>query len=205
MRLEFPAYRSEVEYERVEGYLGEAETQAVEHHDESYGLNLDAGLLEDLLDRHLDRRVTHVGPAGRIQPDSGVRALDQQYLVLLVADNGANRELRSHVTGDALVHVSHPLEDELGRFTGRHRLALAKKGGGGHRTNVARHVQELLVAFAVEKVLGEREARFCDRGKGFRPPDKVSCRPRRLIPEPQPNAEQLRGHNGRCGARLWAA
>ena len=40
----------------------------------------DAGLLGDLLHRHLGRRVADVGPPRRVQPDARVGALDEQQL-----------------------------------------------------------------------------------------------------------------------------
>ena len=55
-----------------------------------------------LLDRDLRRRVADVGPAGRVEPHAGVGPLHQQNLVLVVADDGADRDLRCDVPGDAL-------------------------------------------------------------------------------------------------------
>ena len=50
-------------------------------------LALDAGLLRDLLHRHLGRRVADVGPARRVQPDARVGALHEQHLAVVVADD----------------------------------------------------------------------------------------------------------------------
>src|SRR5918994_949835 len=60
------------EDERVQRDAGEPEPQAVEHGDEALGHAFDAGLLADLLHRHLGRRVAHVGPPRRVEPDTGV-------------------------------------------------------------------------------------------------------------------------------------
>ena len=113
VRLEGPAHRPHVEHERVEGHLGEAEPQAVEDHYQAHRFDVDACLLEDLFDRDLCRRVAHVGPTRRIEPGSGVSPLHEQDLALVVADDGPDRNLRCHVTGDALANVLHPLGDQV--------------------------------------------------------------------------------------------
>ena len=71
-----------VEEQRVQGHPGEAEPQAVEDRDEAHRLDDDAGLLLDLLHHDLGRRIAHVAPPGRVQPDARVRPLDQQQLPL---------------------------------------------------------------------------------------------------------------------------
>ena len=111
--LQGPADRPEVEHERVEGHLGEAEPKSVEDHDQAHRLDVDARLLEDFLDGDLGGRVADVGPTGRVEPGSRVRPSHEQDLALVVADDGPDRDLRRHVTGDALANVLHPFGDEV--------------------------------------------------------------------------------------------
>ena len=76
-------------------------------------LALDAGLLEDLLDGDLRRRVADVGPAGRVQPDLRVGALHEQQLAVVVADDGADGDLRRDVAGHADADGLQPLLHEV--------------------------------------------------------------------------------------------
>jgi hypothetical protein len=79
----------------------------------THRLALDAGLLLDLLHRHLGRRVADVGPSGRVQPDARVGPLHEQQLAAVVADDGADRHLRGDVAGHAFADVLQPLLHEV--------------------------------------------------------------------------------------------
>ena len=68
MAVELATESLAVEHQAVEGDGGEAQAEAVEDGDEADGLDLDAGLLQDLFDAHLRRRVADVGPPGRVEP-----------------------------------------------------------------------------------------------------------------------------------------
>ena len=69
-----------LEHQRIERNAADADAQPVEHGDQPDHLDVDAGLLLDLLDHHLGGRVAHVGPTGGVEPDAGVGPLDQQDL-----------------------------------------------------------------------------------------------------------------------------
>ena len=142
--------RSEVEHERVKGNLSEAEAKSVEDHDEAHRLNVDARLLEHFLDGDLGSRVADVGPTGRVEPGSRVRPSHEQDLAFVVADDGTDRDLRRHVTGNALAHVLHPFDgrgppprprppaDRHGRAPTRPRPGCRRRPSGSPRSAPAR-------------------------------------------------------------------
>ena len=76
--------------------LVKPEPQAVEDGDQAHRLDQHPRLLQDLLHRHLGRRVADVGPAGRVEPHARVGPLDQEYLAPVVADHRAD----GHLGGD---------------------------------------------------------------------------------------------------------
>ena len=82
---QLPADRPAMEHERVQREPAHAEPETVQDRDEPDRLDLDAGLLLDLLHRHLGRRVAGVAPARRVEPGARVGALDEQELAPLVA------------------------------------------------------------------------------------------------------------------------
>ena len=99
--------------QHVHAEPGEAHPLAVDDGEHPLRLALDAGLLDDLLDGHLGRRVADVGPAGRVQPDPGVGALDEQQLAVVVADDRADGDLRRDVAGHADADRLQPLLHEV--------------------------------------------------------------------------------------------
>ena len=157
-----------MENERVQGNLGETQSEAVEDHDKAYRLDFDPRLLEYFFDR--DPQL----PSSRHPPSRSGRATrpSQPALLegspLLIADDGPDGDLRCHVAGHALAHPLHPFEDQAsGVAWRRDRLTLCLKGQGAGSTDVACDVQDLLVPLGVEEVLGEREPR---RAMGGGPP-----------------------------------
>ena len=70
--------------------------------DERHRLDLDPGLLVDLLHRDLRRRVPDVGPPDRVQPDPAVGALGEQDLAGSLPTTAATAHLRRDVAADAL-------------------------------------------------------------------------------------------------------
>ena len=99
--------------EHVHAEAREPHPLAVDHREHALRLALDAGLLEHLLDRDLGRRVADVGPPGRVQPDARVGALHEQQLPVVVADDGADRDLRRDVAGHAVADRLQPLLHEV--------------------------------------------------------------------------------------------
>src|SRR3984957_20123397 len=103
---------SALEHQRVEGDAGHADPQTIEDGDQPLHLYLDPGLLFDLLDHHLCRRIANVRPPGGIEPDPRIGPLDQEHLVLAVAHRSPDGHLGGHVAGDALAHCGEPLLDQ---------------------------------------------------------------------------------------------
>ena len=147
MALELPARDPALEHERVQGHARETEADAVEHGDEAHGFDVHTRLLLDLLHRHLCRGVSDVGPARGVQPHAEVGPLDEQDLALVVADDGADGDLRCDVAGHALAYRLQPLLDEdlgLQLVAGRH-------------PDVGGHLQHLLEPLTLVEALGEPE------------------------------------------------
>ena len=113
MRPQLATDRPAVEQQHVHAEPREAHPLAVDHRQQPDRFAVDPGLLGDLLDRHLGRRVADVGPSRRVQPDPGVGALHEQDLAGVVADHGADRDLGRHVPGHALAGVGQPLLHEV--------------------------------------------------------------------------------------------
>ena len=73
--------------QHVHAEAREAHALPVDDGQHPLGHALDAGLLGDLLDGDLGRRVPDVGPPGRVQPDPRVGPLHEQQLTVVVADD----------------------------------------------------------------------------------------------------------------------
>ena len=127
------------------------------------GSAIDAGLLLHLLHHDLGRRVAHVAPAGRVEPDARVGALNQQQLALVVADGGTDRDLGGDVARDALADGVHPL---LHQSTGVVGVLVLAVGLGA---DVRRHLQDLLEALLLVEALGEAEPCAGDAREGLAP------------------------------------
>ncbi len=158
-----------MEHERVQREAGEAEPETVEHRDERQHLDLDARLLEHLLDRHLGRRVPDVGPADGVEPDAGVGALGEEDLARVVAHHGRDRDLRGDVARDALADRGEPLLEERVGF------GLFERAGA----DVGRDLENLLEALALVQALREAEAGACDARERLGPPQQIRQRRRR--------------------------
>ena len=170
-RGKLAAGRRAVEQQHVHREAGEPHPLAVDHGEQLLRLALDAGLLGDLLDGHLGRRVADVGPAGRVQPDPRVGALHEEDLAVVVADDGADRHLRRDVAGHADADRLHPLLDEVGvlaTFLGRQQHLV-----GGH-LDVGGDPQHLLEALPLVQVLGEPEPGAGDRRQRLAPAHEVA-------------------------------
>ena len=124
MTLQLAADHAAVEEQRVEREAGEAEAQTVEHRDERQRLDLDAGLLVDLLHRDLGRRVADVGLADRVEPHPGVGALGEQQLTPLVGDDRRHRDLGGDVARDAL--ADEPIHSSTSASASASSMAAAR-------------------------------------------------------------------------------
>ena len=172
-----------VEQQHVHPEPGEPHALTVDDREQSARLALDAGLLVDFLHRHLGRRVAHVGPTRRIQPDSGVFALHQQQLAVVVADHGADRHLGGDVARHADSDRLHPLLDEvvlLALDLERFQFVVAQRApehlvGGG--LDVGGHVEHLFEPLALVQALGEAEPGPGDRGERLTPADEIPRAP----------------------------
>ncbi len=151
------------EEQRVQRQAGETEAQAVEHRDQRHRLHLDAGLLVDLLDGDLARRVADIGVAHGIQPHPGIGALGEEELAALVPDDRRHRHLGGHVALHALTHGGQPLVEE--------RVGLRLLDGGG--TDVGRDLEHLLEALLLVEALGEPETGAGDGGERLRPAEEI--------------------------------
>ena len=126
-------------------------------------LDLDAGLLVDLLHRDLGRRVADVGPADRVEPHPGVGPLGEQDLAAVVADDRRHRDLRGDVALHALADAAQPLVEQ------RVGLGFLDRDGA----DVGRDLQHLLEPLLLVEALGEPEAGAGDGGQGLRPAQQV--------------------------------
>ena len=134
-------------------------------------LALDAGLLGDLLHRDLGRRVADVGPTGRVQPDARVGALHEQHLAAVVADDGADRDLRRHVAGHPLADALEPLLHEVIGLALERGVVLELDRG---RLDVGGDVEHLLEALLLVEVLREAEAGAGDGGQRLAPSRQIT-------------------------------
>src|SRR5581483_2053510 len=162
--LELTAGHLAVEDQRVQRHRVEPEPHPVEDGEERDGLGVDAGLLLDLLDRHLRRRVADVGPARRVEPHARPRPLDEEDLAGLVADHRPDGRLRRDVAGHALPHARQPLLD-LDAGLDLLQGVVADVGGDP---------EDLLEALALVEVLREPEAGAGAPGQGLRPAQQVA-------------------------------
>ncbi len=176
MRLEHSSDRAELEDERVQRDLGEPDAQAIQHHYQSLRLDLDPGLLTDFLDGDLGSGVPDVGPAGRIQPDSGVAALDEEDLPLLVADDRSYGDLGRDVSRNARADCAEPLMDiSCGVFV-RARLTVVDQTTGSGSPDLASDVQYLLETLPFVEALREAEPSPGDCSQRLTPPHEVPGR-----------------------------
>ncbi len=177
MRSELASGRGAVEQQHVHGEAGEPHALAVDHGEQLHRLAHDAGLLGDLLDGHLGRRVADVGPAGRVQPEPRVGTLHEEDLAPIVADDRTDRHLRRHVARHVDPDRLHPLLDEVSVLT---PLLAGEQHVVRRHLDVGGHPQHLLEALALVEVLGEAETGAGDRRQRLAPPHQVSRR--QLLP-----------------------
>ena len=163
MTAQFAADHAAVEQQRVQRQAGKTQAQAVEHRDHRHRLHLDAGLLVDLLDRDLARRVSDVGVPDGVEPHTGVGPLGEEELAALVGDDGGDGDLGRHVPLHALAHAAEPFVEQ------RVALGLFDRDVA----DVGRHLQHLLEALLLVEALGEAEAGAGHGGERLGPAEEV--------------------------------
>ncbi len=99
MTLERTTGGATVEQQHVHAEAAEAHALTVDHTEKLRRLAFDSCFFEHLFDRHFGCRISDVGPSGGIQPHTRVGSAHKEYLAVVVAHDGSDRDFRRDVAG----------------------------------------------------------------------------------------------------------